>query len=116
MPPRLAITMGDPAGIGPETIVRAWCDERLHALSQPLVVGSAAVMARAARQFAPHVTVQVVTHPEEIDAHTKLLPCLDCAAPDAADVQPAVIDPRGGQAAYESLCEAARLALARQVA
>jgi 4-hydroxythreonine-4-phosphate dehydrogenase len=28
--PILAITMGDPAGIGPEVIVRAWADERVH--------------------------------------------------------------------------------------
>jgi len=115
MLPRLAITMGDPAGIGPETIVRAWRDERLHAISQPLVVGSAGIIERAARQFAPDVAVKIISHPDEAEPQTQLLPCLDCVASEAVDVKPATIDPRGGQAAYEALCEAARLALAQQV-
>jgi len=107
--------MGDPAGVGPETIVRAWRDERLHAVASPLVVGSAAVIRRAAQRFAPDVSVQVVSGPNDVEPHAHLLPCLDCALSGAADVQPATIDPRGGQAAYESLCEAARLAISGQV-
>ena len=36
-PPRLLITMGDAAGIGPEIIARAWPE--LNALCRPIVVG-----------------------------------------------------------------------------
>ncbi len=44
--PVLGLTMGDPAGIGPEVIAKALADRALARLCQPVVVGSRAVMAR----------------------------------------------------------------------
>ena len=37
--PRLAVTLGDPRGIGPEIVTRALADERVRASCVPLVVG-----------------------------------------------------------------------------
>ena len=48
-PPLLAITMGDPAGVGPEIAVKALADERVQGACRPLLVGSAEVFAAAAR-------------------------------------------------------------------
>lgn len=39
MKPLLAITLGDPAGIGPEIVAKALADEETHRLSNPIVVG-----------------------------------------------------------------------------
>ncbi|MBQ9941914.1 MAG: 4-hydroxythreonine-4-phosphate dehydrogenase PdxA [Christensenellaceae bacterium] len=47
--PIIAITMGDPAGIGPEITVKALADAKIFETCRPLVVGDAAIMARAAR-------------------------------------------------------------------
>ena len=47
--PLLAITMGDPAGVGPEIAVKAVADERVQRACRPLLVGSAEVIAEAAR-------------------------------------------------------------------
>ena len=44
--PVLGLTMGDPAGIGPEVIAKALADRALTRLCRPVVVGSRAVMAR----------------------------------------------------------------------
>ncbi len=41
----LAITMGDPAGVGPEVIVGAWKDEKIHAQTRPVVVGHPEIFA-----------------------------------------------------------------------
>ena len=41
--PYLAITMGDPAGIGPEIIVKALASPTVWRICQPIVVGSASV-------------------------------------------------------------------------
>ncbi|MGI6368475.1 MAG: PdxA family dehydrogenase [Anaerolineae bacterium] len=46
--PRIALTMGDPAGIAPEIILRALSDPCLRGRCQPLILGDPAVMARAA--------------------------------------------------------------------
>jgi len=44
--PRLAITLGDPAGIGPELALRAVKDARVQAQCQPVLIGSRALLTR----------------------------------------------------------------------
>jgi len=39
--PRIAITMGDPAGVGPEIIVKMFQDRSVYNFSCPLIVGDA---------------------------------------------------------------------------
>lgn len=46
--PRLAISMGDPNGIGPEVVLRALADEALHEEIEPVLFGAAAVLRRHA--------------------------------------------------------------------
>ena len=47
--PRLAITMGDPAGVGPEIIIKAFAAEELASFCCPVVYGDLGVLARAVR-------------------------------------------------------------------
>lgn len=47
--PRIAITMGDPTGVGPEVIAGVWADPKVHALCQPVVIGDLETMKRAAK-------------------------------------------------------------------
>ena len=42
--PVIAIVMGDPAGIGPELIVKVLADESLRQRCRPFVIGDIAVM------------------------------------------------------------------------
>src|SRR5437868_2713884 len=49
--PLLGITMGDPAGIGPEVIAKAMADKVLRRVCHPLVIGSFPVMQRAVRRL-----------------------------------------------------------------
>ena len=46
--PRLAVTLGDPAGVGPELVLRLLADEQLAATSQLVVYGSVSVAMRVA--------------------------------------------------------------------
>jgi 4-phospho-D-threonate 3-dehydrogenase / 4-phospho-D-erythronate 3-dehydrogenase len=45
--PILAITMGDPAGVGPEIAVRALYDPATYRICRPLVIGDGSVMKAA---------------------------------------------------------------------
>jgi 4-hydroxythreonine-4-phosphate dehydrogenase len=47
MLPRLAVTMGDPAGVGPEITVKALLAPEVRQFCEPIVVGDAAVLAQA---------------------------------------------------------------------
>ncbi len=48
MKPRLALTMGDPAGVGPELCVRVCADPAVLEMCEPVVVGVGEVLAQAA--------------------------------------------------------------------
>ena len=113
--PSVALTMGDVAGIGPEVIVKAWADRRLHALARPIVVGDHDVLVRAVslagRVGAFHV--QVVGSPEEARLSPTVIPCIhvDGSSDGLADVRPGEVDARAGGAAFAFLIKAAELAM-----
>jgi 4-hydroxythreonine-4-phosphate dehydrogenase len=103
--------MGDPCGVGPETIVGAWSSPRLHACCRPLVVGHGEIMRRAIRLLVSPIEVTTIESVEDALPSPTALPCLDGCSDDAASAPPAKIDPRGGAAAYHALKSAAQLAL-----
>lgn len=46
--PLVAVTMGDPAGVGPEVALRAVCDPRVRAVSRPVLVGDSVLLGELA--------------------------------------------------------------------
>jgi 4-hydroxythreonine-4-phosphate dehydrogenase len=113
--PLIAVTMGDPAGIGPETIVGAWREPAVFEFCRPLVVGHPQIIARAVALLGHSARVQEIAHPAEALPTAGVIPCLRACSDEALDVPPAVIDRRGGQAAYDALLAAAQLALAGEI-
>jgi len=113
--PLLAVTMGDPAGVGPETIVGAWSDQALHERCRMVVLGRPAILRRAADLLGNSLDVIEVSSPEAASSSPPALPCLAVGSQDAEAAKPAEIDARGGQAAYDALVDAGRLALAGSV-
>ncbi|HEV3255358.1 MAG TPA: 4-hydroxythreonine-4-phosphate dehydrogenase PdxA [Gemmataceae bacterium] len=102
--PRLLITMGDVAGIGPEIIARAWPE--LTGLCRPVVVGDAAWLRRAVDLVGSRARVVAVGHPEEREPATDVLPCLTGSDQDLNRVQQGQVSAAAGRAAYDFLCAA----------
>jgi 4-hydroxythreonine-4-phosphate dehydrogenase len=107
--------MGDPSGVGPETIVGAWGDPALHAAARPLVVGHPEIMRRAADLLSSDVRIEEIAAPEDARPHPQRIPVLTGCSDDVLDTKPATVDPRCGQAAYDCLLSATELALAGRV-
>ena len=59
--PKIAITMGDPAGVGPEICLRALASEEIAAICQPIVFGDAGVLAAVARKLEIPFSAPVVS-------------------------------------------------------
>ena len=59
--PILGITMGDPAGIGPEVIVKALVRPLVRRLCRPVVIGSPEVLAKVAGQLKARVKIRPAT-------------------------------------------------------
>ncbi len=107
--------MGDPAGIGPEIIAGAWTETVVHEWCRPLVVGNPEILRRAVRLWQTGVEVAEIESPEQAEPSPDVIPCISCGSPDAIDVAPGTLDARAGQAAYDAVVTAIRLALAGQV-
>lgn len=115
-PPRIAITMGDPAGIGPEIILKAVDQLRPRIEARELsllVIGSGA---------AYRATAQALALPDsgivECDAATTgAWPPLAFveAGPGGAPIVPGVVSAEAGRIAYQAIDIAVRLALAGEV-
>jgi 4-hydroxythreonine-4-phosphate dehydrogenase len=113
--PLLAMTLGDPTGIGPEIIAAAWSSPELHELGRAIVVGHPEVLRRAVALRGVAAKVVEISSPADAESSPSQLPCLACGSDEAAEAAPATIDPRGGQAAYDALVTATRLAVAGRV-
>jgi len=59
-PPRIGITIGDPAGIGPEICIKALGDDSVRAACCPILIGHLDVLERAARQVQSPIRLSAV--------------------------------------------------------
>jgi len=111
--PLLAITMGDPAGVGPEVIVKALEHDAVWRACRPVVIGDAQWMSQAAQIVGTTRAVQRVVNVAEAGTR-EAIQVLDLANVPASLVRGRV-SAEGGRAAYEYIEQAVRLALDRQV-
>jgi 4-hydroxythreonine-4-phosphate dehydrogenase len=99
--PRIAITMGDPAGVGPELCVRALAEPSVLAVCRPIVYGDAAILNSASDRLSlPAADAAFV---------------LDLTQLPLAEFTPGVISAATGQAAYAYFTRAIDDALAGQI-
>jgi 4-hydroxythreonine-4-phosphate dehydrogenase len=103
----LALSLGDPAGVGPELIAEAWTRRAGERLPPFFVVGGARCLVAAARARGLELPVAAIGHPEEAAAvFGEALPVLDHG--DTA-FQPGQPDAEGARLALGSLEHAADL-------
>ena len=109
--PLLALTMGDPAGIGPEVIVKAFAAADLHAWCRPLVVGDASTLAASAEALglAGKLTVRAAKSVTGGAFHPGGMDVLDLANVPGS-VEPGQLSGAAGQAAMEYILRALELA------
>ncbi len=124
------MTMGDPAGIGPEIIVGVWSERRIHERLRPVAVGHPEFLRRAARLLGKQVEVVEIEDIRALSGKESdkapspcplpegeglVIPCLRVCDDAALDAPPRQVDARSGEAAYQAVRAATQLALEGQV-
>ncbi len=104
--PRLAITMGDAAGVGPEVIVKAWSDPRIHEAADLVVLGHPEVLREAVALVGVQLKVKPVDNITSADSPESTIPCLAVGNNDILEVPHGQVDGRTGHAAYEAVIRA----------
>src|SRR2546426_3435051 len=67
--PRIGITMGDPAGIGPEVVLKAVAEEEIRMQCVPIIIGDAQLLAHTARTMDLQSGYDIVRRGEALPEH-----------------------------------------------
>ncbi len=114
-PPLVAVTMGDPAGVGPEIIAKTFADPDFREENRALVVGDAPRLARAADLLGLDLRATVISAPEEAGFEEGTVDVVQVGElPE--DLPFGELDARAGAAAFEYLERAIELASGGRVA
>ena len=108
--PVLGITMGDPAGVGPEIALKALADQKVREAARPLVIGDARVMAAAERTGRVGLPVRALGGVAEATFEADRIEVLDLANADPAAFAIGRVSAVCGRAAYEYIERGVRLA------
>jgi 4-hydroxythreonine-4-phosphate dehydrogenase len=107
--PRLAITMGDPAGVGPEIIARALAWPDVATACRAVVVGDRSVMAAALDLLRSPLRLHAVESLADCAHAPGTIECLDLGNVDAAQLPRGAVSAEAGRAAYAYIETAVRL-------
>jgi 4-hydroxythreonine-4-phosphate dehydrogenase len=116
--PLIAVTMGDPAGVGPEVCLQLLASEEVRAVATPVVFGDARLLARCARQTnlpAPKRIISEIGWSEkcgELDEPA----ILDVFGFDAEGFEPGIVSAKTGAASFRYVEKSIEAALKKQVA
>lgn len=112
--PNIAITTGDPAGIGPEITVKAleegrkWIQRRVI----PVVIGDGQVMAQALRIAKSNMKIHIVKDLDEAVKEGPIINVLDMKNVKMNRLKHGRVDAMAGKASYAYIVRAAELARA----
>lgn len=114
MKPIIAITLGDPAGVGPEVTVKALARQDVWACCRPLVVGDAGVLEKAAALVGSQLTFHPITQASQARFDSATPDVLDLGNVDLATLQPGQVSAAAGQASVDYIRRAVELVQASQ--
>ena len=113
--PYIAITMGDPAGVGPEVTAKALMESQVYDRCRPFVVGSAAAMDEALSLVGAKARSHVAHSLDEVQGGPGAVDVLDLENLDYSGVRQGELSEAAGRAAVEWVLKAGELATAGDV-
>lgn len=115
MKPVICVPMGDPAGIGPEIIIKALTDSELFTCCKVVVVGSAPFLRQAAEACNRPITLNRVDCASSLSLIPGVLNLVDRPVADAERIRPGEVSAAAGRAAYQFIRESVLLAMSKKV-
>jgi len=111
----IAVTMGDPAGVGPEIVVRSLTDPNVPAKADCIVTGDKTILERAVGITKAELRINCIKDPAEGDYRPGILNLISLDNVDMQTFAYGRVSGMCGKAAYGYIAEAIRLANARKV-
>src|SRR5207253_2010018 len=109
--PIVGLTMGDPAGIGPEIVVKAMNEPELYETCRPLAIADVATLRRAVASLGLDLTLRKTEDPARGRYVHGTLDVFQATTEDLGEIVYGAVQPAAGKAAAECVVAAAKLAL-----
>jgi 4-hydroxythreonine-4-phosphate dehydrogenase len=113
--PIVAITIGDPAGVGPEVVVKALAREEVWDCCRPLVVGDAGVMAKTLDLVGAALAFHVIAEASDANFDPAAPDLIDLGNVDAESLELGQVSAAAGRASVDYIEKAVELAQAGRV-
>lgn len=107
--PVVGITMGDPAGVGPEIILKSLNNKEVYQQCRPIVIGDAKILDRAQQFVNTNLEIITIEDIQEATYEAGKVYCLDMNLVPA-DLPIGQVSAEAGHAAFEFLRKAIELA------
>lgn len=113
--PITAITLGDPAGIGPETTIGAMLDRGIHECCRPFVIGSIAILERAAEILGKELSYHKILEPAQAKFQYGTLDVLETGEYDAGSIKWGEVQELAGRMSIDWVMKSIELGMAKKI-
>lgn len=113
--PILAITMGDPASIGPEIAAKSAADKRLSELCKPIIIGDVSTIEAAIKFSKVKVKVNPISAVGEAKFAAGSIDVFDLKNVDLSKLEYGKVSAMAGEAAFQNVKKAIELALKKEI-
>lgn len=113
--PIIAITMGDPASIGPEIAVKALLKQNIHDICRTLIVGDAAVFEQIISLLKLPAKVNAISKVADANFAVGTIDVLDLNITDINKLEFGKINAMCGEASFQAVKKVIELALSKEV-
>ncbi len=115
MSPIIGITMGDPAGIGPEIIVKSLSNPNIYETCRPVVFADAKVMEKALLICKSNLKIHSIGKVSEALFQFGTIDVYDLDNVDVATLEYGKVSAAAGNAAFESIRKVIELAMSKEI-
>lgn len=113
--PIIGIPLGDPAGIGPEIVVKALNNKEIYEKCNPIVIGDKNTIEQAMKFCGISLNINVVKEPKDGKYEHGTLDLIDLNNVDINLLQIGKVQAMGGKAAFDYIKTVTNLALEKKV-
>ena len=113
--PLLALTMGDPAGIGPEITVRALLSPEVRSVARCFAIGDARVLQSALGACGLNAQINRISAPEAVMGPDGMIDVMHQESADPSLLQMGKVQALGGESACSAIRESIALAMAGRI-
>lgn len=113
--PLIAVTMGDPAGVGPEIVAKSLASEEVTEVADCVIVGDKKCMENAIRIVGADLEIRVIQKPSEGQYEKGIMNLIDLDNVDMDVFEFGKVSGMCGKAAYDYIAKSIELANAGEV-